>query len=167
MSAKSALLNYHARIWTSEKRSQSRRGKKNDKPEKVLEKSVLSWALLNGLNLHVIESKAVYSASAGRYLRGQAEAGLPDLIGNIQGLSAWIELKAKGRRGTLKEHQRLFLIRKIEQGCFACCIDSVDQLAELFESYFNTHVSDRVQLLLDHLPKKRRLDSNDHSEVPF
>jgi len=168
MSAKSALLNYHKKIWDKDKRTQSRAGKKNDKPEKALEKSVLAWASSRNLFLHVVESKAVYSASAGRYLRGQAEAGLPDLIGNVLGLSVWIELKAKGRRGTLKEHQRAFLVRKIEQGCFACCVDSVDQLASLLSSYFNTPSSDRAQLLQNHLPKKRSpREPKTHSETPF
>jgi hypothetical protein len=167
MSAKDALLKYHAKHAAGVKRTQSRAGKKNGKPEKVLEKQVLTWASNHAIHLHVVESKAVYSASAGRYLRGQAEAGLPDLIGNIEGLSAWIELKAKGRRGTLKEHQREFLVRKIEQGCFAVCIDSVDQLASVLAAFLSTPSSDRVRLLLDHLPIKRHRHPNNPDEKLF
>ena len=165
--AQRALLNYHAKDAAKLSRKSSRQGRKNDKPEKVLEKQILIWAVNHGLSLHVVESKAVYSVAAGQYLRGQAEAGLPDLIGNLAELSVWIELKAKGRRGTLKEHQRDFLIRKVEQGSFASCIDSVDQLSELLSTFLSTAFSDRVRLLLHHLPATRISKNQNHDEKLF
>lgn len=164
MSAKDALNRYYKRQMGRDKRDQKPK-RKNAKPEKFLEKEVLAWASSKAIHLHVVEAKAVYSQSAGRYLRGQAEAGLPDLIGNIEGLSVWIELKAKGRRSTLKPHQQAFLIAKIEQGCFAACIDSVDQLESLLSTYFKTAFSDRAKLLLDHLPKKKSGLENAEDEL--
>ena len=155
MSAESALHNHHQKLWDQQKRRQKRGSKKNAKPEKALEMLVLEWALQKGLFLHVIEAKAVYSAAAARYLRGQAEAGIPDLIGNFGAPSVWIELKAKGRRGTLKEHQRSFLVRKVKQGCFAVCVDSVNLLDTLLNAFLNSHGNDRVQMLIDSLPKIR------------
>lgn len=165
MSAEDALKKYYARQMGSEKRR--RKGRKNGKPEKELERSVLQWASSQGIFLHVVEAKAVFSEKAQRYLRGQAEAGLPDLIGNHGSLSVWIELKAKGRRSTLKEHQREFLVAKIEQGCFACCVDSVEMLESLLVSFLSTGTSDRQLLLLNALPAKRNLPFEAADEVFF
>ncbi len=155
MSAKDALLKFYKRDADKLSGKSQRKRRKNASPEKDLEKEILRWSTSKGIDLHVIEAKAVYSVSAGRYLRGQAEAGLPDLVGNCEGLSVWIELKAPGRRSTLKVHQRDFLVRKISQGCFAVCVDSVESLAKVLASFLSTPASDRVQLLLDHLPKQR------------
>jgi len=157
----SALHRYYAKELEKEKRSRNRATKRNGKPEKELEKSILKWASQKAIHLHVIEAKAVYSQSAGRYLRGQAEAGIPDLIGNCGGLSMWIELKSPGRRGTLKQHQREFLVQKVKQGCFSCCVDSVEQLDRLLAAFLSTPFSGRVQLLLDHLPKSRHPSNHD------
>lgn len=164
MSAEDALLKHHQKLLDREIRSAKRGRKKNQKPEKELEKQILAACEQWGFDLHVVEAKAVYSEKAGRYLRGQTEAGLPDLVGNLEGLSVWIELKAPGRRSTLKEHQRAFLVRKIEAGCFAVCVDSAEGLYDLTRAFLSTRSSDRCQLLLDHLPKKRQgRDQSDDS----
>lgn len=162
MSASDALRNYSQKLLNQQTRRQKRpAGKKNQKPEKYLEGLVLKWAQGRGLDLHVVESKAVYSASAGRYLRGQTEAGMPDLIGNYQGLSVWIELKAPGRRGTLKAHQFEFLVAKAKAGCFACCTDSVYHVESLFKSFLDADDKSRVSMLLSDLPKPKCFDADD------
>lgn len=166
MSAKDALLKFHKRDAEKLSGKTRRKVKKNAKPEKDLEKEILHWAQSKAIHLHVVESKAVYSVSAGRYLRGQAERGLPDLIGNCEGLSMWVELKAPGRRSTLKMHQRDFLEQKVSQGCFAVCVDSVEMLAKVLAAFLSTPASDRAQLLMDHLPVKRPRPS-DREETLF
>lgn len=120
----------------TEKKSSSRG--KNKKPEKIVEKDCLDWAKKNSVFLHVVESKAVFSQAAGRYLRGQTESGLSDLIGNnTSGHSVWIELKAKDRRCTLSLIQHKFLSEKISQGCFAVVVDSADRLHEYYYTWLN------------------------------
>lgn len=166
MSVRDALRRYSQGLLDQEMRRQKRRpGRKNQRPEKDLERQVLEWAQVQGLDLHVVESKAVYSKAAGRYLRGQTASGMPDLIGTYRGLSVWIELKAQGRRGTLKEHQFVFLLGKAKAGCFACCTDSVDHVSNLFLNWLALDESSRIKLLLNDLPKRR--DSSHDDEDLF
>lgn len=113
--------------------------RKNKKPEKEVEQEVLEWAERQNIYLHVIEAKAVFSASAGRYLSGQCESGMPDLIGNNNsGQSLYIELKAKGRRSNLSLDQYQFLKNKIDQNCFAVVVDSAHCLNEFYYTWLNS-----------------------------
>lgn len=153
-----AILKHHERA----ARRDGNSARKNNKPEQSVVKEVLKWAKSRGLDLHVVESKAVYSASAGRYLHSQTSESLPDLLGNYQGLSVWIECKAKGRVSTLKEHQRAFLARKATQNCFACVTDSVKRLENYFDTFLTLLPEDRPTYLLSHLkPKKPHSDESD------
>lgn len=156
--ARNALLKHQQK----QIRKHNRSHRKNAKPEQVLVKAVLEFAKNLGLHLHIVEAKAVYSQSAGRYLNSMTEAGMPDLIGNYEGLSVWIECKAPGRVSTLKEHQRLFLANKASQGCFACCIDNVKTLKERFNMWLSLPQAARSAYLLQFLePKKKYADTDD------
>lgn len=122
---------------TKDLRRGKRRGK-NKTPEKDLQREIMKWLDDNKFSCHVVESKAVYSVAAGQYVRGQTVAGMPDIVGcDLIGTGVFIELKAKGRRGTLKEHQRQFLEEKIAKGAFAICCDSVEYLDENYRKWFN------------------------------
>jgi hypothetical protein len=116
-----------------------KRRTKNAKPEFELKKLVMKWLINNGFNCNVVESKAVFSAAAGGYIRGQTDAGFSDLVGvcPYAGIACFIELKAPGKRATLKEHQRKFLLDKATWFSFSVCVDSV----ELLESTYRTWVS--------------------------
>lgn len=128
----------------------------NQKPEKDTEKSVLEYMRSLGCLLSVIESKAVYSQSAGRYLSGQVLSGYPDVVGvNPSGIFLGIELKALGCRSTLKNHQRLFLTQIIYQNGFACCTDSVHHISSLYSRWLTSDVETRKILLIQDLPVKR------------
>jgi len=106
------------------------------KPEKEVEKQVLQWAKMQNIFLHVVESKAVFSQAAGSYLRGQVDAGFPDLVGNdSSGRVLYVELKAFGRRSNLSELQYEFLKRKINQGCFAVVVDSSEILNDFYYTW--------------------------------
>ncbi len=154
MSAEDALLKHHQRQWDKIQK-ESRPKRKNRKPEKLVEIEVLAWAKEMGMSLHVVESKAVYSRAAGRYLHSQTSESLPDLIGNFGEFSVWIELKARGRRSTLKDHQREFLVRKIQEGCFACCTDRMMHIDHLFQTWLKAGEMYRQKYLMDDLPRKR------------
>lgn len=114
--------------------------RKNKRPEKIVEKEVMEWLKANDFSCHVVESKAVFSPRAGIYLHSQAEPGMSDIVGvTPDGYGAFIELKAKDRRSSLKDHQRRFLLEKIARGAFACCVDSVEYLEKCYDKFILGH----------------------------
>ena len=152
MGTKDAVLKFSQKELKKLKREQDKAlglTKKNKTPEKDLEKEVRAWAARNDVDLHVVESKNMYSAKSGRYTQRATSESMPDLCGNYGAISVWIELKAPGRRNTLKEHQKSFLERKIGMGCFACCIDSVKMLEKILFEWIDNRDK---QYLLDQLP---------------
>lgn len=167
MSVKDALNNYYKK----QMGTANRQKRKNKKPEKEVEKKVLAWAAKHGFDLQVFESKAVYSASAGRYLHSQASESVSDLIGNNQEIACYIELKAPGRRSTLKEHQLRFLQKKINQGCFACCVDSALMLEDTWSKWRSLKDKEQAKkFLLNYLPKKKQkkdAPQADDTDLPF
>ena len=129
------------------------------RPEKEVEKSVMQWLSSQNIFAQVIESKAVFSQAAGRYLSGQASAGFPDLVGiNCHGAFLAIELKAQGRRSTVKQHQLDFLLKIISMNGFACVTDSVLHLSSLYFSWVNAPLENRQTILLNDLPRKKVSD---------
>lgn len=155
-SAMRALNKYSQKQIKSTKKSKSKK-RTGLSPEKTVEKEVMKWIKDQGFSCNVVEAKAIYSPTAGQYLRGQTDAGFPDIAGcTPHGLGCFIELKAKGKRSTLKEHQRQFLIEKINRGAFAVCVDSVDCLRDIINRIKGSSYDQRKDLLLDHLPKKRK-----------
>lgn len=106
------------------------------KPEKLVELEVLNWLNLNGFSCDVIESKAVFSQKAGRYLRGQTVKGMSDLVGcDSIGRGVFIELKAKGKRTNVSLEQIAFLSKKITNHAFAVVVDSADCLSHYYSKY--------------------------------
>jgi hypothetical protein len=135
MSAKRALFNYHNRL-IDEHRIGARKNRHNKTPERDLEKLIRSALRDMGFSCNKVESKAVYSESSGAYRRGMTTAGMSDYIGVAPGgYAAFIEVKAPGQRCRLKEHQRVFLVEKINFGAFAVCVDSVELLASLWKRW--------------------------------
>lgn len=130
--------------------------RKNKKPEKQVEADILKWAKERGLFLHVVEAKAVWSEKRQSYTSSSVAAGFLDIVGNYKHLALYIELKAPGRKSSLRDNQRRFINNKISQGAFACVVDSVDDLQNLFESWLVTKdLTKRQELLYAHLPKRR------------
>ena len=152
MSVKDALYAY------SEKQLKKNKPKrrKNKKPEREVERQVMAWLNKNGFSCHVVESKAVYSPSAGRYVRGQAVSGFTDIVGcDKNGTAVFIELKAPGRKSTIKEHQRAFITEKIRHNCFALCTDSVNFLSSSYENWIKISHLNKQVFLYSLLPKKK------------
>lgn len=153
-STKQAILRYHQK----QLNQSTGRKKKNDKPEKLVERDVMAWCKNAGFFVNVVESKAVYSAKAGIYHSGQTRAGTPDIIGcSNTGLFVAIELKARGRRNTLREAQREYICEVISRGGFACVVDSADYLAEIWR-IFNGSLNKKATLL-GYLPKEKERDT--------
>lgn len=155
MSARDALLKYSRSQLNFGKNKREKR--KNKTPEKDLEREVMKWLNQNDFSCHVVESKANYSASANRYLRGSTVPGMPDIIGcDPLGFGVFVELKAPGRRSTLRSAQKDFLLTKIKLGCFAVVCDSVYSLADCYGKWRILPRADRIKYLENLMPKKRR-----------
>lgn len=154
MSAKDALLKYHARqIKSNNSRAKKKR---NKKPEKEAVKEMLSWLRGYGFSVNEIEAKAVYNPKAGRYVSGQVSAGYPDISGNDKhGCAVYVEAKAKGKRSTVSELQVEFLKEKIKTNCFAVVSDSADFLATAYKFWVGIDdYSNKRKYLMSLLPKK-------------
>ena len=132
------------------------RKRKNGKPEKITESDVLLWSKANGLHLHVVDAGTYNPLTRGRSV-AKAESGFPDLVGNtLDGLSLYIELKAKDKRNAIGAHQRVFLERKIAQNCFAVVVDSASRLEQYWRGFHQCKSQETKRAyLLDCLPKMR------------
>lgn len=112
----------------------------------------MAYAL--GMSLDVIESKAVYSVRAKRYLRGSAPIGFPDLVGNDKKAHAcFVELKDPAKKNNLSDVQRAFLVKKINLGCFAVCTYSADHFRSLYEGWETLEGPEAQSFLMASLPK--------------
>lgn len=163
MSVKLALEKFSRRNSGIKKPRQKRDRAKS--PEKQTEKEVMAWLEKNGFAVSVVESKAVYSKSAGRYLRGQTEAGFSDIVGvDGNAYAVFIELKAHGRRNTIRASQVEFLKTRISRGAFCVCTDSVDHVSSMYYAWLdmkNKSEDDARKFLLKDLPKAKFGESDD------
>ena len=132
----------------------------NASPEKEVEKLCMDWLQRNGFDCCVVEAKASFSEKTQRYTSQSVAPGFPDICGNtVDGIAVWIELKAPGRRSTIRPKQAEFLERKIKMKCFAVCVDTPERLDHYWKAW-NSHIRAgqnalAVKFLLDALPRKR------------
>lgn len=159
MSVKDAIDKYSKRFANVKKTKKT----KNQSPEKAVEKEVVEYLRGAGFDISVVESKAVFSRGAGRYLRGQTEPGFSDLAGvtPCNGIACFIELKAVGKRQNLSRAQCDFLTRKIRLGAFACSTDSVFHIAETYRVWvmlLKQNSEEAKEFLLKLLPTKFQQD---------
>lgn len=156
--AREALENHHKKL-----ANKKRRFTKNRKPEKEVAKFALEWMREKNWDVQIVEAKAAYKPSAGRYIRNSSvSAGTCDCIGTLpNGVFVAIEFKAPGRLSTFasdKNHeQRDYLLAKIHSGAFACVVDSVARLENIYNEYVMALEVSRDKaknFLLASLPKK-------------
>jgi hypothetical protein len=158
MSAKKALDAFYRReLERFERESRPRR--KNQKPELEVQRQVLAWLKEHGFSCHVVESKATYNRTASRYVSSKTTPGFSDITGvTPNGVGCFIELKAPGRRSTLRHAQRAFLTDKIQLGAFAVCVDSVSCLEQIWNAFEHRRKMDpklAKAVLFRHLPPER------------
>ena len=133
-----------------EKLNRPRQQKKNKKPEDEIRKKIFLYLKSVGFYPLIVESKAVYSVEAGKYLTGQVQSGTSDIIAIAPaGYFVAIEVKAKSKRSTLKSHQKEFLKEIIHRNGFASCSDSLEHFQNLFESWLR---NPSKLLLINDLP---------------
>lgn len=115
----------------------------------------MRWLRASGFDVTVIEAKATFNQKRSRFIAQSVAPGTCDIVGNDSaGRAVFIELKAPGRRSTLREQQRDFLQRKIKTGCFAVVVDSVEMLKEFYSVWTSHDASLRFHYLESVLPKK-------------
>jgi len=132
-----------------------REHRKNEAPEKEVESECLDWFESIGASIDIYDSKAVWSQQYGGYLSQKVIEGHSDLGGNfIDGIAAWVELKAKGKRYNVSIEQWDFLHDKIKTNSFACVTDSKNHLQQLYKKWSDAPINERRQILLADLPKR-------------
>jgi hypothetical protein len=143
------------RFFSKQAKHDQRIPRKNQKPEFTnTVVPCLEWLRSNGWSVDIVEAKATYSAQAGRYLSGPTEAGMPDLVGCApDGIGAFIEAKAKGKRSTVRPQQHAYLTEKISKGAFAVVVDSVEDLERQYLAWASSPGDYQKQYLLEQLPK--------------
>jgi hypothetical protein len=173
-STKAALDRYFTKQARQTEREMTGVRRKNGRPEfELTAKPCFKWFESSGWSMSIVESKAVYNQAAGRYVDGQAESGFPDCVGSCpNGLGAFVEFKAPGKRGTIRPGQYAFLLEKASLGCFAVCVDSVEYLRKTWEQFVHLSKMDR-QLAINFLrrelpvPPAFRQSKPDGCDTPF
>lgn len=153
-STKKALEAYYRKLLPAPENQSAKRT--NKAPEKIIQKEIHLWLKAQGFYAFRVEAKAVYSHELGRYNQGQTIAGCPDeLAVSCTGQFLAVEVKAPGKRSTLREAQREFLFEVISRNGFAACSDSVSHLSYLWSRYNSCDPALKKALLLADIPKER------------
>ena len=164
---RSSLMNF----LDKEAKQRDREGKptrRNKTPEKDLQSEILKDCKKHGFELYITDNSAKWDNDAGRYvISTDFESGMSDLTGDREGKPCYIELKAPGQRATLRDHQRAFLTRKIDRGCFAIAADSWGMILRVFAGWQMENFS--KHFLKNHLPSKRKQKKSQkpQGELPF
>ncbi len=138
------------------KNDQTRVPRHNQSPERDLQKEVINWLNSLGFSVDNVESKAQFSETMQRYISQPNAPGLPDIIGNDpNGHSVYIEMKAPGKRSTLREKQRIFLNKKIDSNAFAIVVDSKEDIWKWYGHWSFLSRADRVTYLRGLLPPEK------------
>lgn len=125
---------------------------RNGKPEAEFLLKLRRHLKSIGWSVHIIEAKASYSEDSGRYTHGAVSSGYPDLSGNMpNGLAVYLEVKAPGKRSTIRPAQHQFLIDKINTNCFAIVCDSIEYFDSTFSKWQSTDM--KKAYLLRELPE--------------
>ncbi len=144
-----AIQDHYARNKPKPKRARVER-------EEVMVEAIQFWAKEKGISLKRYESKAIKQSVGGRTIwrNSGMQYGTPDLMGTGRGYTVAIEVKAPGRRSTLRAMQREFLIDVIAQGGFGVVADDVDVLNNWWLEYLAMKRSDQntTQWLTNLLP---------------
>ena len=113
--------------------------KKNKSPERLVQDAIIKHLKNLGFFVFEIESKAIKTPKKGGgffFRSAGAKKGTPDILGvSPSGQFVAIEVKAKGKRSTLRDEQRVFLNRVIDNNGFAMVCDSIEYFTEVFSGY--------------------------------
>lgn len=151
------------------KHNPSKKKRKNKSPEKDFEKKVCDWLKQNNFSYFVAEAKSTYSPKAQRYIAQSITPGASDIMAvDSLGHACFIELKAPGKRSTIRPNQHDFLSDKINFNAFAVCTDSIEHLSgkyfEWIQIKINQSFEEARQFLLNDLPNQKGISSLESNE---
>jgi hypothetical protein len=150
----------------AEKQLPKKRRSKNENKEGPVVLEIKNALFAIGFSLDVVEAKATWNERAGRYMSSQAVPGFPDLCGTgPDGESVWIEVKARGKRHTIRPTQFNFLLEKIKQGAFGVCADSSAYVIECFRKWKSLERMSRQNFLIAELPKALKFLEAENDEL--
>lgn len=139
--------------------------RKNEKPEKEVEKACLQYMREQNWLVEIYEAKSTYDPAKGIYRQQAMKAGTCDCMGTLpDGIGVAIEFKAPGRLSSFNAEkrfkQRKFIVDKINSNSFACVTDSVDRLKIIYEKWRelrenNTDFGVARNYLLSMLPQQK------------
>lgn len=159
MSAKDALERYYARIDKSTMPCK----RKNKKPEKQVAENCMRAMREAGFCMDIIEV-STYDPHLKRATSQRNRSGMSDSIGCDQnGFACYVEFKAPGRRSTLSELQRHFLLEKISFGAFAYVADCHKKLLGVYANWRGlrkTNIDESKSYLINQLPNKKTRAQN-------
>lgn len=160
------------KFYEREAKKQASPKRKNSKPEKLVERAVMSWLKERGFSCHVYEAKAKFLPGKGYTWRTPIPVGHTDIGGvNRVGIGIYVELKAPGRISALRDEQREFIINKIDNCCFSCVVDSVDSLECIYDSWADYwaegDVNGAKMFLMECLPKQKKRAEKTDDGFPF
>lgn len=128
--------------------------RRNKKPEEEVVQALLRFYAENGFFVNRYESKAKYQN--GVYRSSGLDYGTPDLLGvDPNGYIHAVEVKAKGRRSTLRDAQREFLLKVIERNGFAYVCDDVEKLEHTYRHWCSLRKDSRRTYLKKLIPSKK------------
>jgi hypothetical protein len=154
-----AMIKHHEKLLPNKPRAR----KRNDNPEARISLEIKNHLVALGWSVDIVESKAVFSASAQSYTHGKTRPGFSDICGNSpSGQAVYIEVKSKGRRSSIRPAQFDFLTEKIKTNAFAIVADSVEYVDRIYKAWLAS--PDKVSLLSNELPKLQPRHSSIHDE---
>ncbi len=114
----------------------------NKSPEKDVEKECLIWMRSQGWTVNIYEAKAKWNSGAERFTSTGMRFGTSDCMGNDdKGFAIAVEFKARGRLASFNSEQRYlqrkFIIDRINTNAFACVVDSVERLEEIYNKWIS------------------------------
>lgn len=147
-------------------------GRKSAKPEQKAVHEICLWLKTHGFSYDIVEASKFDRHLGRMVVDTKITPGHSDIVATDKyGFSCHIEVKAKGKRSTLKEHQKEFLKHKILNNGFAVCADSSEYLDRAYREWLrikSTHIAKGLhglqsgecqRFLLAQLPEKRQSKS--------
>lgn len=142
-------------------RKQNAPKRKNSRPEETVVTDLMLFYKRNKFFIKNYESKA--KNINGVWRTSGLSDGTPDLMGVCpNGYFHANEVKAPGKRSSLRPNQREFLMRVILNNGFAICSDSVEHTKKLYDKWIKEkELKKKRDLLIQDLPVKRSKDRAD------
>jgi len=132
--------------------------RQNQKPEeKFVATPCRKWMKKKGWHVNPIEAKSVWSKAREKWVASHVRAGTPDCNAtDAYGFACWVEFKAPGKLNSVHRNpkQVIFIREQIKRNAFACVVDSVHQLEQIYDTWIDQKISGNHSKARDYLYSK-------------